>query len=269
MAYLYRHIRLDKNEPFYIGIGTDINGKYRRAYNKTKRNIFWKNIINKTKYEVEIILEDLTLEEANRKEMEFIKLYGRRDKNQGTLVNLTDGGDGTKGFSFSPSEETRKKLSISGKGRKISNETIEIIRITHTGKILSEETKNKISRSHIGKESPRKGCKLSKETKERLSEINKGNKYKEGYKASEETKEKIRISKIGKKQSKESSRKRTETRENRKSKSSNKVVKCIENNKIYISNTEAGKDLNLSPISIGKVCNGKIKATKGYHFYYL
>ena len=22
MAYVYRHIRLDKNEPFYIGVGT-------------------------------------------------------------------------------------------------------------------------------------------------------------------------------------------------------------------------------------------------------
>lgn len=37
--YLYRHIRLDKNEPFYIGIGTKRNryhpnmySEYRRAY---------------------------------------------------------------------------------------------------------------------------------------------------------------------------------------------------------------------------------------------
>jgi hypothetical protein len=34
MAYLYRHIRLDKNEPFYIGIGSD--KQYKRAYNKIK-----------------------------------------------------------------------------------------------------------------------------------------------------------------------------------------------------------------------------------------
>jgi hypothetical protein len=27
MAYLYRHIRHDKNEPFYIGIGSDNNYK--------------------------------------------------------------------------------------------------------------------------------------------------------------------------------------------------------------------------------------------------
>lgn len=32
MAYLYRHIRLDKNEPFYIGIGSDSN------YNRDLQN---------------------------------------------------------------------------------------------------------------------------------------------------------------------------------------------------------------------------------------
>jgi hypothetical protein len=33
MVYLYRHIRLDKNEPFYIGIGSD--KQYKRS-NKIK-----------------------------------------------------------------------------------------------------------------------------------------------------------------------------------------------------------------------------------------
>ena len=32
MAYLYRHIRLDKNEPFYIGIGSNELNNYKRAY---------------------------------------------------------------------------------------------------------------------------------------------------------------------------------------------------------------------------------------------
>lgn len=70
MIYLYRHIRLDKNEPFYIGIG-----KGKRAYSKKSRNIHWLNIINSTPYEVEIILENLSWEEACEKEKEFIKLY--------------------------------------------------------------------------------------------------------------------------------------------------------------------------------------------------
>lgn len=32
--YLYRHIRLDKNEPFYIGIGSEKFG-FNRAISKT------------------------------------------------------------------------------------------------------------------------------------------------------------------------------------------------------------------------------------------
>jgi hypothetical protein len=43
MAYLYRHIRLDKNVPFYVGIGkSDLN--FNRAYSNKNRNTYWKNI---------------------------------------------------------------------------------------------------------------------------------------------------------------------------------------------------------------------------------
>ena len=55
MAYVYRHIRLDKNEPFYIGIGAHL----KRAYEKTKRNKFWYNVVAKTEYNVEILFYDL------------------------------------------------------------------------------------------------------------------------------------------------------------------------------------------------------------------
>lgn len=97
MAYVYRHIRLDTNKPFYVGIGSDDNGKYKRAYNKSKRNIFWKRISNKSDYRIDIVLDGLTWEEACQKEKELIVLYGRYNKNLGTLCNLTDGGDGTLG----------------------------------------------------------------------------------------------------------------------------------------------------------------------------
>ena len=109
MAYVYRHIRLDNNEPFYIGIGSD--DKYYRANKKSQRNIYWKRIVSKTDYEVEIVLEDLTWEQACEKEKEFIVLYGRKDLKNGCLVNMTEGGDGTLGVIVS--SETRKKLSNS------------------------------------------------------------------------------------------------------------------------------------------------------------
>ena len=46
MAYIYKHIRLDTNEVFYIGIGSD--NTYKRANLKKGRNIYWNNIINKS-----------------------------------------------------------------------------------------------------------------------------------------------------------------------------------------------------------------------------
>lgn len=111
MAYLYRHIRLDKQEVFYIGIGSDEN--YSRANNKISRTKHWKNIA-KGGYEVEIMLDDLTWEEACEKEVEFIKLYGRKDLKEGTLVNKTFGGEGTLGYKHS--EETKEKCRQAAKG---------------------------------------------------------------------------------------------------------------------------------------------------------
>lgn len=111
MAYLYRHIRLDKNEPFYIGIGSDEG--YGRSKEISNRNRYWRNIVKKTPYDVEIMLDNLTWEEACEKEKEFIKLYGRKDLNTGILCNLTEGGEGVLGMKHS--EQTRKKISEDNK----------------------------------------------------------------------------------------------------------------------------------------------------------
>jgi hypothetical protein len=116
MAYLYRHIRLDKNEPFYIGIGSDDEGNYVRAHhNHNFRNRHWKNITSQTPYEIEIVLDNLTWEQACEKEKEFISLYGRSDKNIGTLCNMTDGGDGCVGLDRKGQGIGIKKPSISDK----------------------------------------------------------------------------------------------------------------------------------------------------------
>lgn len=119
MAYVYRHIRLDKNVPFYIGISEkDIY----RATITSCRNPIWKAIAKKTEYDVEILLDGLSWEEACEKEKEFIKLYGRIDLKTGTLANLTDGGEGTLGRKYAPTKEHRKNLSKSAIGKKMSNE---------------------------------------------------------------------------------------------------------------------------------------------------
>jgi hypothetical protein len=119
MAYVYRHIRLDKNEVFYVGIGSDTDENYIRAYSKHQRNRHW-NYVSKNGYNVEILFDNLSWEDACEKEKEFIKLYGRKDLKEGTLVNKTNGGEGSLGIITS--EETRKKISKASLGRIIYKE---------------------------------------------------------------------------------------------------------------------------------------------------
>ena len=58
--YVYQHIREDKNEIFYIGIGTkskqDLNcNTYSRAYSKHVDNNIWLKIFDNTKWKFEIL----------------------------------------------------------------------------------------------------------------------------------------------------------------------------------------------------------------------
>lgn len=136
--YLYRHIRLDKNEPFYIGISSmqsDNNSGYARANRMTNRNHIWNNIYNACgkNIRVDILFETDNKEEILNKENEFILLYGRKNTNKGTLANLTDGGLGAVGVVYT--EERRKQQSNtlknsphSLKGKKLSKEWVENIR---------------------------------------------------------------------------------------------------------------------------------------------
>lgn len=110
MAYVYTHTRLDNNEIFYVGIGSDILGKYLRAFSKERRSKFWKDITKNREYKVDIIYDDLYWIDACKKEIELISKYGRRDLGRGTLVNLTDGGDGV--FGYKHTKESLMILSI-------------------------------------------------------------------------------------------------------------------------------------------------------------
>jgi len=105
LPILYRHIRQDKNEPFYIGIGESES----RAYEKRGRTAAWKNIAKKG-YDIEVLFDDLSWEQACEKEIEFIALYCRRDNKTGTLVNMTDGGEGTIGYKHS--DITKEKCRV-------------------------------------------------------------------------------------------------------------------------------------------------------------
>lgn len=149
MPYVYRHIRLDTNMPFYIGIGTGY-----RANQWHKRNKYWTRIANKHGYEIEILMTGLTWEEACAKEIEFIALYGRKDNGTGILANLTDGGDGVLGFRQTEKAKRLASERMKGNkytlGRKLTKEHIESSRAKRMGnkyclgRVLSEHTKEKI-----------------------------------------------------------------------------------------------------------------------------
>lgn len=108
--YLYRHIRLDTNKPFYIGIGSDIKGRYTRAYQKNNRNVDWYSIIKQTSYKVEIMLDGLPLNQLYESEKFFINYYGRV-QDGGLLVNKSLGGKFGK-LGTKDSIETRLKKSL-------------------------------------------------------------------------------------------------------------------------------------------------------------
>jgi hypothetical protein len=169
MAYLYRHIRIDNNVPFYVGIGSD--EKFVRAYNKHRRSQKWFNIVAKTEYKVDIVLMDISLDEAKEKEIEFIKLYGRSDKGEGTLCNLTDGGEGNPGRIVS--DEWRKNKSIEQTGRLKSDEFKQKRREYMTGRKMPEGSRQKhIERMRTNH--PSKGKKRNEEARRNISEGHKG-----------------------------------------------------------------------------------------------
>lgn len=154
MAIVYRHVRKDTDEVFYVGIG---KSKKRAYYKKEHRSHFWHNIA-KNGYNVEILFENLTWDQACKKEQELISLYGRRDLGEGTLVNMTNGGDG--GYGMVVSEETREKIrqfqiSLNRKGKpgRVQNqETREKIRNTLKGRKRPAEVVEKLKKPKINKE---------------------------------------------------------------------------------------------------------------------
>jgi hypothetical protein len=109
MAYLYRHVRLHLNIPFYIGIGSDSEGEYKRANSKKGRSYSWKDIVKNIDWKVDILIDDISWDEACLKEIEFIKLYGRKDLGEGPLVNFTNGGEGQYGRKDSIETKLKKK----------------------------------------------------------------------------------------------------------------------------------------------------------------
>lgn len=93
MFYICVHRRLTDDSVFYVGKGTS-----HRAWTTNGRSEFWSKTVSKYGLKVEIVLYDLSEEDAFLNEKLFIKWFGRRNNFTGCLVNLTDGGEGASGL---------------------------------------------------------------------------------------------------------------------------------------------------------------------------
>lgn len=113
--YIYKHIRLDTNEIFYIGIGTStkIKNPYERSKQRYNRNKIWRSIVKRTDYKVEIIESSNDYNYIKEKEKELISLYGQIIYETGTLCNITKGGEGRLGVPCSSEhKEKNRKFMI-------------------------------------------------------------------------------------------------------------------------------------------------------------
>lgn len=183
--YIGQHITNNMNDG-YMGSGSAINQAYKKygKDNFTKEILFY--TVSKIKKNLKVILNPL--------EILYIKKYEANNRNIG--YNLTLGGDGCNGVQRSEetkrkisesskgreiSEETRKKLSVANKGKKLSQQHIEKMRIAKKGKHTSPSTEFKagIIPWNYGKHH-------TEEAKNKLSIANKGmlpwNTGKTGYK---------------------------------------------------------------------------------------
>jgi hypothetical protein len=177
MHYLYRHIRLDKNEPFYIGIGTKTNvnfktfiSEYRRAFSKQRKDSkIWNLIVNKTDYEVEILFESDDYNFIKQKEIEFISLYGRINNNTGILSNMTNGGDGTLGKVYDQFLINKLKIARSKRG---AINKVKVYQYDLIGKFIKEWSSIKEASLY---------CNVHISTLQKIATKNVNNNYCKGY----------------------------------------------------------------------------------------
>jgi|688.fasta_scaffold09927_38 hypothetical protein len=134
---VYFHINPVKQEIFYVGVGNK-----NRPNSKQNRNKYWHNSVNKYGYIIVIIEKDLEWVNATEREKFYIKLIGRKDLGLGTLLNMTDGGEGNQNIVMT--KESNIKRSLASKGVPKTN-----ARVKRSGH--SQETKEKMRLSKLGK----------------------------------------------------------------------------------------------------------------------
>ena len=146
----------------------DFNTRMSQHKSKAKKNtnLPLYNKMNKINHYTEIVFFSEDYNDLPNVEKLIIKNFRDLGYN---ILNLTDGGEGTLGYSYKMAEETRKKLSDALKGRVVSEETRNKLSIAHKGKTLSEDTRKKLSennaKSMLGKHHSEESKSIMRELK--------------------------------------------------------------------------------------------------------
>lgn len=149
---VYRHVRLDKNTPFYVGKGK--GGRYK----STLRNKYWHRIVNKYNYKIEIIKDNLSEKEVFDLEQKIIKLYKNFNYCE---ANLCDGGRGIKGYKHTPEVIEKLKKIASGKNNPFYGKK-------HTKKVREKMAKKATGRKACNRKAVY--CKNNKKTYDSITE---------------------------------------------------------------------------------------------------
>ena len=246
--YVYEWIRLDTNEPFYVG-----KGKGNRWKKLTRnKNRYFNNIVKSIPVVVSILHDNLDEETANGLEVWYIREY--RDVIGYDLCNIADGGEG---------------CALAGKNHPMH------------GKNHSEESRNKISKNHAdfkGENNPMYGKDWSEgKTEEEMNTIVNKRLNTLNNKTEEEKKE------INKKRSeankgknnpmhgknyrdymteeelREHDRKLSEANSGENNPQARPII-CITTNKIFKTLKEGALYYNISYSGISQCCNRKTKS---------
>ena len=273
---VYMHTNLENNKK-YVGLTSQkprVRWGYGYGYEKCP---YFFNAIKKNGwngFSHEIVLQNLTKDEAEMFEIAMIKYYNTTDKEFG--YNIDNGGNS----SGKRTQETKDKISKSNTGKKLSKETRDKISKnrkgkcvgtqhhlfgkpgTFTGRHHTEESKKKISENNKGKI-------ISLELREIIRKTNTGNKYCLGRKASEETKKLISKNRKGKccgKDNPSFGKQITEEFRQHLIKINSKKIICIETKEVFKSTKEASKITKINESTIGRCCRKEFHIAGGFHW---
>jgi len=189
-SYTYILVDPRNNAPFYVG-----KGKGRRCdfhVNEAKYYTKRKSLkLNKIRKLLSLGLQPIVVKveesvpDEQAIDLECLLITEIRDLGI-PLTNMTDGGDGAKGYRHT--EEHLQKMSDMFRGRVFSDETKQKMRKPKTpeGRANiakarlttayrpSEETKRKMSKALLGRPSPMKGRKQTEESRAKMSAAGKG-----------------------------------------------------------------------------------------------